>query len=123
MNETPFGDIQGVYDFAPFPKLNTEYRVMAKSKPQATRTTLVVKVGTRVSLHVSTTTPAVGARVKFSGTVTPAHDGQMVLIQRRSRTGTFVTVATTTLLHTSTGASTYRKTIRIKASGSRDQAA
>jgi hypothetical protein len=110
-------DIQGVYHFAQSPKLNIEYRVMAKSKPQATSTTLLVQVRTRVSLHVSTTTPAVGARVKFSGTVTPAHDGQMVLIQRRSRTGTFVTVATTTLLHTTTGASTYRKTLRIKASG------
>jgi len=110
-------DTQGVYHFAQSPKLNTEYRVMAKSKPQATSTTLLVKVSTRVSLRVSTTTPAVGARVKFSGSVTPAHDGQMVLIQRRSRTGTFVTVATTTLLHTTTGTSIYRKTLRIKASG------
>ena len=76
-----------------------------------------VQVRTRVSLHVSTTTPAVGARVKFSGSVTPAHDGQMVLIQRRSRTGRFVTVATTELLHTTTGGSIYRKTLRIKASG------
>jgi hypothetical protein len=110
-------DIQGVYHFAQSPKLNTEYRVMAKSKSQATSTTLLVQVRTRVSLHASTTTPAVGARVKFSGAVTPAHDGQMVLIQRRSHTGTFVTVATATLLHTTTGASIYRKTLRIKVSG------
>src|SRR5207245_3996836 len=93
-------DIQGVYQFAQSPKLNTEYRVMAKSKSQATSTTLLVQVRTRVSLRLSTPTPAVGARVRFSGSVTPAHDGQMVLIQRRSRTGTFVTVATATLLHT-----------------------
>jgi len=110
-------DIQGVYQFAQSPKLNTEYRVMAKSKSQATSTTLLVQVRTRVSLRLSTTTPAVGARVRFSGSVAPAHDGQMVLIQRRSRTGTFVTVATATLLHTTTGASIYRKTLRIKASG------
>ena len=107
----------GRYHFAQSPKLNTEYRVMAKSKAQATRTTLLVFVRTRVSLHVSTTTPAVGARVRFSGSVTPARDGQVVLIQRRSHTGTFVTVATATLLHTSTGASIYRKALRIKASG------
>jgi hypothetical protein len=110
-------DIQGVYHFAQSPKFNTEYRVMTKSKSQAISTTLPVPVGTRVSLRLSTTTPAVGARVKFSGTVTPAHDGQLVLIQRRGRTGTFVTVATTTLLHTTTGASIYRKTLRIKTSG------
>jgi len=110
-------DVLGVYHFAQSPKLNTEYRVMAKSKAQATSTTLLVFVGTRVSLHVSTTTPAVGARVRFSGSVTPARDGQVVLIQRRSHTGTFVTVATATLLHTSTGASIYRKALRIKASG------
>jgi hypothetical protein len=110
-------DIQGVYHFAQSPKFNTEYRVMAKSKSQATSTTLLVQVRTRVSLRLSTTTPAVGARVKFSGSVTPAHDGQIVLIQRGSRTGTFVTIATATLLHTATGASVYRKTLRIKASG------
>jgi hypothetical protein len=110
-------DVQGVYHFTQSPKFNTEYRVMAKSKSQATSTTLLVQVRTRVSLHVSTATPAVGARVKFSGSVTPAHDGQMVLIQRRSRTGTFVTVTTATLLHTTTGGSIYRKTLRIKASG------
>src|SRR5438105_10889178 len=50
-------DVLGVYHFAQSPKLNTEYRVMAKSKAQATSTTLLVFVGTRVSLHVSTTTP------------------------------------------------------------------
>ena len=65
-------DSLGGYHFAPSPKLNTEYLVMAKSKPSATSTTPLVQVRTRVSLHVSTTTPPVGARVKFSGTVTPA---------------------------------------------------
>lgn len=110
-------DSLGVYNFAPSPKLNTEYRVMAKSKPSATSTTQLVQVRTRVSLHLSTRTPKVGARVKFSGSVTPAHDGQTVLIQRRRLNGTFVTVATTTLLHTTTDSSAYRKTLRIKASG------
>jgi hypothetical protein len=110
-------DIQGVYHFAQSPKLNTEYRVMAKSKVQASSPALLVFVHTRVSLRVSTTTPAVGVRVRFSGSVTPARDGQMVLIQRRSHTGTFVTVTTAILLHTTTGASIYRKTLRIKASG------
>lgn len=110
-------DVQGVYHIAQSPTLNTKYRVTAKSHPQATSTTLLEQVRTRVSLNVSTTTPAAGARVKFSGSVTPAHDGQKMLIQRRRRTGTFVTVATTTLLHTTTGASTYRKTLRINASG------
>jgi hypothetical protein len=110
-------DSQGGYVFAQSPKLNTEYRVMAKSKPHAASTTLLVQVRTRVSLHLSTTTPAVGTRVKFSGSVTPAHDGQMVLIQRRRLNGTFVTVASTTLLHTTTGASSYNKKVRINASG------
>jgi hypothetical protein len=41
----------------------------------------------------------------------------MVLIQRRSRTGTFVTVATTTLLHTTTGRIDLPQDLRIKAIG------
>jgi hypothetical protein len=110
-------DVLGVYHFAPSPRLNTEYRVMARSKAPATSATLLVFVRTRVSLHLSTVTPAVGARVRFSGLVTPTRDGQVVLIQRRSHTGTFVTVTTATLLHTSTGVSIYRKTLRVKASG------
>ncbi len=111
-------DSVGVYHFAPSPKLNTEYRVMAKSKPPAISPTLLVYVRTRVAFGVSTSTPKIGARVRFTGSVTPAHNGQLVLIQRRRPNGTFVTVASTRLVRTITGAfSTYRATLRIKASG------
>lgn len=111
-------DSLGVYHFAPSPKLNTEYRVMAKSKSPATSPTLAVHVRTRVAFRLSTTTPRIGARVRFSGSVAPAHNGQLVLIQRRRLNGTFVTVASTRLSRTITGASsTYRDTLRIKASG------
>lgn len=111
-------DTLGDYHFAPSPKRNTEYRVMAKSKPAATSRTLLVYVRTRVAFRLSTTTPKVGARVRFVGSVAPAHNGQLVRIQRRRPNGSFVTVATTRLRHTiSGGFSTYRDTLRIKASG------
>ncbi|MHB8656532.1 MAG: hypothetical protein ACYC91_01045 [Solirubrobacteraceae bacterium] len=111
-------DSLGGYHFSPSPKLNTEYRVMAKSQPPAISTTLLMKVRTRVAFRLSTRTPKVGARVTFSGSVTPAHNGQLVLIQRRRLNGTFVTVATTRLSRTITGAfSTYRDNLRIRASG------
>jgi hypothetical protein len=111
-------DGTGLYHFAPAPKLNTEYRVMAKSKPPATSQTLVVYVRTKVGFNLSTTSPKIGAHVRFSGTVTPAHDGQLVLIQRRRANGTFSTVTRTRLSHTISGAfSTYRVTMAIKANG------
>lgn len=111
-------DALGSYHFAPSPKRNTEYRVMAKAKPTATSRTLLVYVRTRVAFRLSTTTPKIGARVRFLGSVAPAHNGQLVLIQRRRPNGMFVTVARTRLRRTISGAvSTYRDTLRIKASG------
>jgi len=108
----------GAYTATDTPAFNTEYLVKAASKPAATSVIVLVQVSTRVSFHLSTTRPRAGTRVRFSGTVSPAKSGQVVLIQRLTGTGTFVTVATSLLYPAGNGtASTYNRTLRIRHSG------
>jgi hypothetical protein len=80
-------DATGHYSFKVTPGLNTIYRATAKAAPSATSSNLLVQVRVRVTLRVATTTPAVGQRVRFSGSVLPAYNGKTVLIQRKTATG------------------------------------
>jgi len=86
----------GAYTMAITPTVNTRYRVTAKTRPPVTSPEVLVGVRVRVSLRLSDSTPRAGQRVRFSGVVTPGHDGKVVSIQRRTRTG-WRTIATTTL--------------------------
>ena len=72
-----------------------------------------IKVGVRVSDR----TPRRGSRVRFSGSVFPAHDGRTALIQRRTRTGSFRTVVRTRLRDAGTARSTYSRRLRIYRDG------
>jgi|SRR5215213_2459054 len=51
----------------------------------------------KVTLKVSDLTPLAGKHVRLFGFVQPARDGRKLQIQKRTRKGKFVTVATTTL--------------------------
>lgn len=101
------------------PTLNTKYHVVARS-PQTTSADITVLVRTRVGLRLSDRTPARGARVRFRGSVFPAHDGATVKIQRRTRTG-WRTLRTPVLQSATPidGAprSRYRVGIRVRRSG------
>jgi hypothetical protein len=88
----------GAYMLAVVPTVNTRYRVTAKTKPPVTSAEILVKVRVKVGLRVSDRTPAAGKRVRFSGKVTPGHDGKVVRIQRRTSTGSWKTVARATLV-------------------------
>jgi plastocyanin len=66
-----------------------------------------------VTLKLSDRRPEAGQRVRFSGTVTPALDGQAVQIQRRTRTGSFKTVAKTALRDAGDERSKYSLRIRM----------
>jgi hypothetical protein len=79
-------DAAGNYSFQAAPALNTRYRVTAKSPP-ATSADVTVLVRTKVGLRLSDRTPQRGARVRFRGSVLPAHDGARVRIQRRTSAG------------------------------------
>ena len=80
-------DAAGNYTFAATPQVNTRYQAEARTRPPVRSATVQVNVRPRVTLRLSDRTPRRGQRVRFSGTVTPGHDGKVVLIQRRTRTG------------------------------------
>lgn len=98
------------------PLVHTQYMVVAKTSPPTQSSTAFVRVRLRVSFHVSDSTPRRGARVRFYGTVAPAHDGKPVLIQKHTRSG-WKTVARTTLRDNGTATSKYSKKLRIRSRG------
>lgn len=107
----------GRYTFAVKPLVNTRYRVVAQASPPVTSAATLVRVRTRVGLSVSDATPARGRLVRFSGSVSPAHDGRTAYIQRRSATGRFITVGRTTLRDAGTTRSTYSRRLRVSRNG------
>ena len=88
----------------------------AKTKPQRNSAEVLVSVRRRVTRRVSDSTPAVGQRVAFAGSVFPAKDGATIQLQRRTSTG-FKTIATTTLKDAGTDRSSYRRVVRIRRNG------
>jgi hypothetical protein len=112
-------DAAANYSFQVTPALNTRYRVTAKSPP-ATSADVTVLVRTRVGLRLGDRTPPRGARVRFKGSVLPAHDGSRVRIQRRTSTG-WKTIARPLLRAAApldgVARSRYGRRIRIRRSG------
>ena len=128
-NTRPYGDAytatgnqaaagnNGMYSFSVKPLLNTQYRVVAQASPPVTSAATLVRVRMRVGLSVSDLTPRRGSLVRFSGSVSPAHDGRTVSIQRRSPSGRFMTVARTTLRDAGEAKSTYSRRVRVSRDG------
>jgi hypothetical protein len=90
-------DGSGYYSFTVAPQMTTKYRVRADTKPPTTSGETTVTVALKVGLSVSDKTPKKGQKVRFRGSVWPAHDGKTASLQRRTSSG-WKTVATTTLL-------------------------
>lgn len=107
----------GRYSFAAAPGKNTQYRVTARTSPSVTSAAKLVLVRIRVGLRVSDSTPRSGSRVLFSGSVFPAYDGRSALIQKRSPTGRWVTVVSTTLRDAGTTRSSFSRRIRVSRDG------
>lgn len=99
------------------PSVTSQYRAVAQASPPVTSAPRLVSVRPRVGLSLSDPTPTRGERVRFSGTVAPAHDGATALIQRRSATGRFVTVARTRLREATDLFSAYSRRVRIRRDG------
>ena len=70
-----------------------------------------------MTLHLSDSTPRAGKLVRFSGMVEPAHDGGLVQIQRRTRGGSFRTLAKAELRDAGEARSKYSRTLRISGDG------
>jgi hypothetical protein len=106
----------GAYTFSVKPDANTQYRVTAKTHPTAQSAIATVSVRWRVSRSVSTLHPKRGSRVRFSGSVSPAHNGAVAEVQRRTSSG-FKTVKTATLTAGTTTSSRYSVRVLVKRSG------
>jgi hypothetical protein len=90
---------------------------VAATAPSKASPTVLVRVRMRVGLRLSTSTPTAGRTVRFSGSVHPAHDGRTASIQKRSSTGSWTTVARTTLQDAGTTRSSYSRRVRINRDG------
>jgi hypothetical protein len=98
------------------PQVHTQYKVVAKTSPPTESSAVTVRVGLRVSFRVGDSTPKKGTRVRFFGTVAPAHDGKPLLIHKKTASG-YKTVARATLLDNGTATSKYSKRVRIRSNG------
>ena len=78
---------------------------------------ITVAVRIKLTLDVSDRTPASGARVRFSGSATPAHDGATVRIQRRTRRRGWVTVRRKQLQDAGADHSDFSTRILVRRSG------
>lgn len=106
----------GSYAFTVRPRVNSRYRVKYKS---SLSNEVPIGVRLRVTRKVSDATPAKGQRVRFSGTVSPEHDGRALAVQRRSvTTGKWYTVAKTITRNVEgEGYSSYSRRVTIKRNG------
>jgi hypothetical protein len=97
--------------------VNTQYRVVLPNAPAIQSPIVAVGVAPKVSVKTKRVRrTARGAIVRFSGSVTPAHDGALIQIQRR-RNGTWVKVANSVAKHRSSSSSRYSKRVRLRRGG------
>jgi plastocyanin len=71
----------------------------------------------KVTLRLSDSTPRPGRLVRFLGSVEPARDGGLVRIQRRTRKGSYRTVAKAELRDAGDARSKYSRKLRISGDG------
>jgi hypothetical protein len=110
-------DAKGGYRFAPAPTSNTRYRAVAKTSPPVTSPVTTVLVQIRVKVAVSDSTPRRGSLVTFSGSACPAHDANVVYVQKRTSTGSFGTVRRTLLRDAGDVCSKYSRAVRVYSDG------
>ena len=88
----------GDYKTSVLPTSHTAYRAVSRTSPELTSEVVVVRVRWNVGLRTSTSTPRRGSLVRFSGSVRPRTPaGRKAIVQRRTSTGGWTTVARATL--------------------------
>ena len=86
------------------------------SNPNVVSPVVVVGTTVKVTRKVNVDRGARSGRIRFRGRLTPAVDGQQVLIQKL-RKGIWVNRGQTTARHGGTGFSRYTKRIRVRRGG------
>ena len=111
-------DATGKFTFPAVTGLNVNTQFQATTGKSTTSPVVIVGNKVLVGLSLSRTHVRKGRRVRFSGNVTPAEDGALYAIQRRSN-GHWVTVAGGALVHSTTpNTSHYSRRVRIRNGGS-----
>ena len=96
--------------------VNTQYRVILPNQPQVGAPIVTVGVRPKVSVRVKRLRRTARARfVRFSGRITPEHDGALVAIQRL-RGSEWRTISGTVARH-SGSSSRYSKRVRLRRGG------
>jgi hypothetical protein len=96
--------------------MNTQYRVLMASRPDVVSPVVVVGTTVKATRRVKVTRGARSGRLRFAGRLTPAVDGQQVLIQKLLD-GIWVNRGQTTARHGGTGFSLYSKRVRVRRGG------
>ena len=107
----------GTYSLVNRPSVNVYYRVLASTSPEQQSGELLVRVRTLVGFTVSDSTPARGTRVRFRGIVRPPHNTRRAAIQRKTSTGSWVTIARPRLRALDASSSRYSRRIRVRRNG------
>ena len=97
--------------------INTQYRVQLPNQPQVQSPIATVGVAPTVSVKAKRVRrTARGAIYRFSGRITPEHDGAQIAIQRLKGTR-WVTISGTIAKHRTSSYSRYRKSVRLRRGG------
>jgi hypothetical protein len=94
----------------------TQYRVLMPQRPDVVSPVAVVGATARVSTHVRVRRGFRRGRIRFTGRLTPAVDGQQILIQKRRR-GVWRTIARTFARNAGASSSRYVKRVRQRRGG------
>jgi hypothetical protein len=98
--------------------VNTQFRVEMVARPDIVSTPVTVGASLDVTRRVKVTRGDRRGKLRFRGRISPAVDGEQVLIQKlRLRDGVWITVGETFARNDGDSASRYRKTIRQRRGG------
>jgi hypothetical protein len=98
--------------------LTTQYRVLVASNQSVVSPVVTLSVQVLVRTSVTRRHVRVGGKVRFSGTVRPAVPNAPLAIQKRGRSGRWVTISGSITRPGGNGFAVYGKTIRVKRGGS-----
>jgi hypothetical protein len=97
--------------------VNTQYRVVMPQKQEVASPIAVLGASVKVTRHVRVRRGNRRGRIRFSGRLTPAVDGQQILIQKQRRGGRWVTIGRTFARNAGGSSSRYVKIVRPRRGG------
>jgi hypothetical protein len=97
--------------------LNTQYRVLMPRRPEIVSPVVALGTTVRVTTRVRVRRGSRRGRLRFRGRLSPAVDGEQILIQKRRRNGQWRTIARTFARDNGARSSRYVKRVRQRRGG------